>query len=171
MKRTTLLGMAMAAIAAASIGLASAQTNGPSGVSVRVGLFMPSNSLASDLGSTWFGFGVDYKLNAMSASTPITSRDAYFGLSADYYSHGSDNDVPVALTYNMRQGQMVWSAGIGPDFRNSGDLTSTGIGLGEQVAFTYEFGSSPTPIFVQAKYFFSSKPELSGFGVFLGARF
>lgn len=170
MNRTTLVGLATAITAVACVNLAGAQSNGPTGISVRIGGFVPTNNLASDLG-TWFGFGADYKLNALSASTPITNTEAYFGLSADYYAHGSDNDIPVALTYNLRQGQIVWSAGIGPEFRNSTDLTSTGVGLSEQLGVTYELGHSRTPFFVQAKYFFSSEPELSGFGFFVGARF
>jgi len=159
------------AAAATCMCVAGAQSNGPSGISVRLGTFLPTNNLASDLG-TWFGFGIDYKLNAMTAeSSTLPNTQSYFGISADYYSHGANNDVPVALTYNIRQGQMVYSGGIGPDFRNSGDLTSTGVGLGEQISATYEFSHSSNPIFIQAKYFFSSKPELSGFGLYLGARF
>jgi len=171
MKRTTIAGLLSTIMAASCISIASAQSNGPTGISARIGAFMPSNDLASQLGKTWFGFGVDYKLNSMSASTPVNNSQGYFGISADYYAHGSEDDVPVAFTYNLRQGQIVWSAGIGPDFRNAGQLTSTGVGIGEQIAFTYELGGSRTPIFLQAKYFFSSMPELSGFGVYLGARF
>jgi hypothetical protein len=171
MKKTTLVGLTTAVVAASCIGTAGAQTNGPTGLSARIGGFLPTNSLASDIDSTWFGFGLDYKLKAMSASTPFTNTEAYFGISADYYAAGGDSDIPVALTYNVRQGQCVFSAGIGPEFRNSGDLTSTGVGVAEQIAFTYEFGHSYTPIFIQAKYFFSSEPELSGFGIYLGARF
>jgi len=163
----------MGAVAAATtfMCMAGAQSVTPSGLSVRLGLFTPTNSLASDLGSTWFGFGADFKLSTLSAAVPVVGTEAYFGISADYYSHGGDSDIPVALTYNVRQGPIALAAGLGPDFRNSGDVTSTGVGIGEQVAFTYEIGKIPIPLFVQAKYFFSSKPELSGFGFYIGARF
>jgi len=171
MKISTITKLASVGAVVACACAANAQTTVPTGLDVRLGLFMPSNSLASDLGSTWFGFGADYKLSAFAVSAPITGTEAYFGISADYYSHGSDSDIPVVLNYNVRQGQMIYSAGIGPDFRNSGDLTSTGVGIGEQIGVTYEFGKAPIPLFVQAKYFFSSKPELSGFGVYVGARF
>ncbi len=171
MRKTTIAKLSLMAGAMMAISFAGAQTNGPQGYSVRLGLFMPSNNLASELGHTWFGLGVDYKLNSMQTTSPSKGDQAYFGISADYYSHGSNSDIPVAFTYNLRQGQMVWSAGLGPDFRNSGDLTSTGIGLGEQIGVAYEFGNTATPFFVAAKYFFSSKPELSGLGIFIGARF
>jgi hypothetical protein len=170
MKKTTLTGLAATLAAISCVSMAGAQTNGPTGISVRLGGFVPTNNLASDLG-TWFGVGVDYKLNTLSATAPITNTEGYFGLSADYYSHGSDNDVPVALTYNLRQGQMVWSVGLGPEFRNAGDLTSTGVGLAEQIGVAYEFGHTHTPFFISAKYYFSSEPELSGFGFYVGARF
>jgi len=171
MRNKMYMKLGMIAVAGASMAAANAQSNGASGLSARVGVFFPSNNLAQNLSSTWFVFGADLKLSGFGASVPGTGLNSYLGLSADYYYHGSDSDIPVALTYNLRAGQMVYSAGIGPDFRNSGDLTSTGVGIGEQVAATYEFGNMPTPMFIQAKYFFSSRPELSGFGVYLGIRF
>ncbi len=171
MIKTKLFKIGTVAAAVTCMAMAGAQSNGPTGFSARLGAFLPTNELARDLGSTWFVFGADYKLNSMSASVPATGMQSYFGISADYYSHGGNYDIPVALTYNMRMNQMVYSVGLGPDFRNSGDLTSTGVGLGGQVAASYEFGNMPTPVFIQAKYFFSSKPELSGFGVYVGVRF
>lgn len=171
MKRATQVGLATAVLAVSCSSMAGAQTNGPSGISVRVGAFLPTNSIASDLSHTWWTGGLDYKLNALSARTPVTNTEAYFGVSADYYGHGSNNDISVALTYNLRQGPVVFSAGIGPDFRNASDLKDTGVGLAEQVGVAYEFGPFPTPIFISAKYFFASKPELSGVGLYVGVRF
>ena len=171
MRISTIAKLGSVAATAACVGMAAAQSNGPSGISVRVGGFFPTNSLATDLGSSWIGFGVDYKLNSFSAKDPAPGSGSYWGLSADFYSHGSDNDLPVALTYNIRQGQFVYSAGIGPDFRNSTDLTGNGVGISEQLAASYDFSTGSIPLFLQAKYFFSSRPELSGFGIYLGARF
>ena len=166
---TAKLGAVIAA--AACVGLAGAQTNGPSGLSVRVGLFLPSNSDASNVGKTWLGLGADYKLSMLAFKIPGVDLQSYFGVSADFYTHGGDNDLPVAFTYNLRQGSVVYSAGIGPEFRNSGDLTSTGVGIAEQLGVAFEFGNGPLPLFVQAKYFISSRPELGGLGLFVGARF
>jgi hypothetical protein len=170
MKISTIAKVGVIAAAVAFAGTAAAQT-APSGLSVRVGMFLPTNSLASDLGSTWFSFGADIKLSTLSASVPVVGTEAYFGISADYYSHGSDSDIPVALTYNVKQGPLGFAAGIGPDFRNSGDLTSTGVGIGEQLSIKYDIIKVGVPIFVEGKYFFSSKPELSGFGLYVGIKF
>ena len=169
MKTSTIVKLGSIAAATACIAVAGAQTT--SGLSVRAGYFFPSNSQASNLGANWFGFGADLKLSTLSASVPVVGTQAYFGISADYYSHGSDNDLPVALTYNIRQSGFVFSAGIGPDFRNASDLTDAGVGIGEQISVAYDIFPGPIPLFLQGKYYFSSKPELSGFALYLGARF
>jgi len=171
MKTSTITKIGTVAVAAASISLAGAQSNGATGLSARIGVFLPTNSLGSDLGTAWTAFGLDYKISTLSASVPGVGTQSYFGISADYYSFGGDNDLPVALTYNLRQGPVVFSAGIGPDFRNAGDLTGNGVGLGEQVAVAYDLGSGSVPLFIEAKYFFSSRPELNGAAVYLGVRF
>ena len=171
MRKSTIAKLGAVAAAVACVCAAGAQTNGPSGLSVRVGLFTPTSSEAGDISKNWVDFGLDYKLNALSFKIPGVGLQSYFGISADYYSHSGDNDLPVALTYNLRQGSLIYFGGIGPEFRNAGDLTGTGTGLGEQLGLSYEFGSGPIPLFVQAKYFFSSRPELSGLGLYVGARF
>ncbi len=171
MRNRVFAKIGMVSVAAACVAVASAQSNGPSGVSLRIGDVFPSSTDATSLGHNWFAFGLDYKINSLSASAPVVGTQSYFGLSADFYSHGGDNDLPVALTYNVRQSGLVFSAGIGPDFRNAGDLTGTGVGLGEQVGVAYDVTSGPLPIFLEAKYFFSSRPELSGLGVYVGVRF
>jgi hypothetical protein len=162
------LKVGMIALAGACIGAASAQSSGPLGISARIGGFYPSSDSARNLSSTWYSFGLDFKLSTLPSLG--TGFHSYIGLSGDYIGNGGDNIIPVALTYNIRQGQMVYSAGLGPEFRNDGDLESSSVGLGEQVGVAYEFGNMPTPIFIQAKYFFGSS-QLNGLGVFLGVRF
>ena len=171
MKISTITKIGAVGIATACICAADAQTNGPSGLSVRLGLFAPTSSDASDISRHWVDFGLDYKLNILAFKVPGVDLKSYFSISADYYSHSGDNDLPVALNYNLRQGSIIYSAGIGPEFRNAGDLTGTGTGIGEQLGISYEFGSGPLPIFLQAKYFISSRPELSGLAGFVGVRF
>lgn len=167
MRKSTYMKLGMIAIAGACMGVASAQSVG-SGVSVRVGAFFPSTDTARDLNSTWYVFGADFKITSLG---PVgKGLHSYIGLSADYIAQGGDNIIPVAFTYNLHQGPMTYSAGIGPEFRNDGDLESSGVDLGEQVAVAYEFGNMPTPIFIQAKYFFGPS-QLTGLGVYLGVRF
>lgn len=166
----TLVAVAALGSVAATAG---AQTNGPLGLSARIGVFLPTNT--SDIGnSTWFNFGVDYKLNHFNVSAPTEGTQSYLGISADYYFSGSNSNVPVALTYNIRQSQLVYSAGIGADFYNVDDVNKTGTSLGGQVGVAYEFGNAgraDKPLFVQAKYFITRRSELSGFGLYLGYRF
>jgi long-subunit fatty acid transport protein len=158
----------VAALLVAVPSVSNAQTNGPTGVSARVGIFFPTSNLARNLGKNWFAFGADYKLNTAMMSAPTEDTLAYLSISADYYSKNNSSALPIALNYNVRASQIVWSAGVGLDIVRFGANTS---GFAAQVGAAYEFGPGPTPFFVQAKYFFSSKSDLNGFGVFLGARF
>jgi len=170
-RNSKFIKLGFVALAAACVAAANADNSGMTGISGRVGIFWPSAGSARDLGTTWFAFGADYKLNTIPVSIPGSGLQSYLSLSGDYYAHGGNRDMPFALNFNVRQNQFVFSAGIGPDFRNSGDLTSTGVGIGEQIGVTYELGNMPTPMFIQAKYFMASKPELSGLAAYVGIRF
>jgi len=168
MRNRLISKMGVAAAALMMVGVASAQTNGPSGISARLGAVWPN------VGDSVFAAGLDYKLASAPTAPARGSYLTYVGFSLDYYSRNSDNyNVPVAVTYNIRNNQFVLSAGIGVDFSNADGDGKTG--LGGQLAATYEFGSNegvtPNPLFVQAKYFFANEPDLSGFGLYLGYRF
>lgn len=167
--------MIKAGVCAAALGVvtvANAQTNGPSGVSARLGIFLPTGNAAKDLGNSWFGFGADYKLRKYAVGAPTEDTLSYLSVSADYYEKGDLRAIPVALNYNVRNGQLVYSAGLGVDFvRTFSDSTT---GLSGQLGVTYEFANAnapTTPFFVQAKYYISSKSDLNGFGVYAGFRF
>jgi len=171
------MSLATKAVAASVIfgcvGMAGAQTNGPTGLSARIGVFFPTSNLARDLAAQWFAFGADYKLQNYSTGTVGQGMPSYISVSADYYQKGDTSAIPIAVNYNVRSGQLVFAAGVGVDFmRVLGNGTT---GIGGQVAATYEFAQSgktnSTPFFIQAKYFLSSKSDLNGFGVFLGVRF
>lgn len=168
--------VSLAAIAALSgvAAVASAQTNGPTGLSARVGIFLPTDRFATDISATWFNFGLDYKISKFNVSAPAEGLQSYLGLSADYYAASGTSNVPIALTYNLRQNNFVYSAGIGADFYNLDDVNETGTSLGGQVGVAYEFGNAgrvDKPLFVQAKYFITRKSQLNGFGIYFGVRF
>lgn len=167
--KTRNLASLVAAVALCGVAAtAGAQTNGPKGISARVGLFVPTNDRYF---STAFAAGIDYKFPTIGVKSPGEGLQSYLGASVDYYGNGDGNNIPVALTYNVRSGSIVYNAGIGIDFY-SGDRTGTS--LGGQVGITYEFGSGATvnnPLFVQAKYFITRESALNGFGVYLGYRF
>ena len=168
MRKSWLAMAGVAALLAVVPSAASAQTNGPTGISARIGFFLPTAQLARNLGQNWFAFGADYKLNTANMAAPTEDTLAYLSISGDYYSKGNASAMPIALNYNVRASQIVWSAGVGLDMVRLGTNTT---GFAAQVGAAYEFGPGPTPFFVQAKYFFSSKTDLNGFGIFLGARF
>lgn len=175
MRKSYFAKAGVAAVVMMGAGLAAAQTNGPSGFSARLGLFLPSDRFARDIGDTWFAGGLDYKLNTMSVPSPNNLNPAYVGLSADFYSRGGASNLPLAVTYNVRSGQLVWSAGLGVDFYNIDNPSESGTSLGGQVGVGYEFAQAGTmpvnPIFVQAKYFFTRDSRLNGFGLYVGVRF
>lgn len=164
----------LAAIAALSgvAATSSAQTNGPTGFSARLGIFLPTED--NVFSSTIFNFGVDYKLRNFNLSSPGEGLQSYLGVSADYYFGNGSSNLPLALTYNVRSGSFVYHAGIGVDFYDLDDAGETGTGIGGQVGIAYEFGNAgrvDKPLFVQAKYFITRKSELNGFGIYLGYRF
>lgn len=164
-KLTTLAAVAALTGIAATAG---AQTNGPVGLSARVGLFLPTDSGSF---STAFAAGIDYKISSFSVRSPGEGLQSYLGASLDYYGDGDHNNIPLHLTYNVRSGNIVYHAGIGVDFHAGND---TGTSLGGQVGIAYEFGHAGSvnkPLFVQANYFLTDKSELSGFGFYVGYRF
>lgn len=168
MKTSRLASLAALAALTGVAATAGAQTNGPTGVSARVGVFFPTDS--GEFGSA-FAAGLDYKLSRFSLRSPSDGLQSYLGLSADYYGDGSNNNIPVALTYNVRSGNIVYHAGVGIDFYAGDD---TGTSLGGQVGIAYEFGNAGEankPIFLQAKYFLTNKSQFSGFGLYVGYRF
>jgi hypothetical protein len=168
LRKSWIVKAGVASMILAGAALSSAQTNGPTGLTIRAGVFLPTSQLARAISNSWFTFGADYKFNNTSVSAPTMGTLAYLGLSVDYYSSGNNSALPVAVTYNVRSGQLVWSAGIGIDFVRLGANTS---GLAGQVGVAYEFGTAPTPFLLQAKYFLSSKTDLNGFGLYAGVRF
>jgi hypothetical protein len=152
--------------------VASAQSNGPLGISARIGVFLPTGTVGENLGHTWFAAGLDYKINTVPVTTPTqyAGLPSYLSFSADYYEKDSDYAIPVALNYNIRVKQFVFSAGIGAEATQNGGGNST-IGLAGQVAAAYDITTLPVPVFLQAKYFISGKNEFRGVGLFAGVRF
>ncbi len=159
-------GLAMAG------GVASAQSNGPTGISVRLGVFLPTGTVGENIGHTWFAGGLDYKINTVpvSAPTAYAGMPSYLSISGDYYEKGGDRAIPVVLNYNLRVKNYVFAVGLGAEDTSYSGGSST-IGFAGQVAASYDFTGMTLPVFLQAKYFFSGKDEFRGVGLFVGARF
>ena len=167
MKNTNrLAGVALAAVCLAAT--ASAQTNGPKGISVRLGAQFPK------VGDSSFAAGLDYKFKEFAVPQARNEYVSYLGASLDYYGKDGDNrNIPLALTYNVRAQQLVFSAGLGVDFSTYRGDDKTG--LAGQIGVAYEFGQkegvTPNPLFVSAKYYFANQVDLGGFAIYVGYRF
>jgi len=165
--------LAMMAAVLGVAGVAGAQTNGPTGLSARLGVFFPTSDLAQSAGKSWFGFGADYKLNSVNVAPARGEYMSYLSISADYYEKSGLRAIPVAVNYNVRAAQLVFSGGVGIDFVRVGNNDDSG--FAGQLGATYEFANSGkttmNPFFLQAKYYFSSKSDLNGFGIYAGYRF
>jgi hypothetical protein len=149
--------------------VASAQSNGPLGLSPRIGFLESTSSRTS---GTWFAFGLDYKLNSFSSSIPASGLVGYWGLSVDYYNYGANSNLPIVINYNLRQGSLVYALGAGIEFYDLDNFNeSAGTGFDGQASITYDFKTPVIPVFLQAKYFLASHEEDRGFGFYVGVRF
>lgn len=147
--------------------VASAQTNGPQGLSARIGWFFPR------VGDNDFSAGLDYKFSNVPVEPARGEYLSYLGLTADYYGRSNAYNIPIAVTYNARVNQLVFSGGVGVDvYRRFGESKA---GLGAQIGVAYEFGpetgTARNPVFLQAKYFFANNSDLNGLAVYVGVRF
>jgi len=167
MRNINLAKVGTAAFVLGAACMAAAQS--PTGISARIGGFVPTSD---GIGGTWFGLGLDYRLNSLPATIPGSGTAAYWGLSADWYTHGSDSNIPIVINYNLKSNGFTYSIGAGVEFYDvPGFSSSTGTGWDGQLGVAYEFGSLPTPVFVQVKYFLSGKSDLDGFGLYAGVHF
>lgn len=150
---------------ASAIGLALvAAASASAQISPRIGLVFPATSG----GSTALGFGLDYKLSALPGSVSAGGTATYWSLVADYYSHGGFSNLPVDLAYNFGGKGLTFFGAGGIEFEKTGGGTGSGLDL--QAGVTYALSNLPLPVFLQAKYFFSSKSDLRGIGVYAGVK-
>lgn len=166
MKITT-LGAISAVLAVSAV--AGAQTVKPAGVSLRAGVFFPTNDSTRDATSdSFFAFGADYKLTDLSLSVP--GYRSSLSLSVDYYSRNDFSNIPVLVNYVGRSGRFGWEAGVGVGFSSlpSGDDTKFAYGAGVSYDIT---SGAQLPLFVSAKFFGTESDKLNGVGVYLGIRF
>lgn len=166
--KKTMTTAGLATIFAATAAISAAQTNGPSGYSVRLGAFFPNT------GSSNINVGLDYKINSVALpSQGGGAQPAYLGIALDYYGDEDSFNIPLALTYNVRaSNSFLVFAGVGPEF--NGGNGDDSFNFGAQIGASYEFateGETANPIFVQAKYFFSGDSDRRGFAVTVGYRF
>ncbi len=140
------------------------------GINLRLGVFLPSDSATQEVaGDTWFAAGVDYKIKDMDFGSGSQVRYA-LGLSVDWAEKSSVRSLPVLLTLTGSQGQGVyWLAGAGVSFNKFGSENETKFAY--TVGIGYEFKSGMNPISVEARFQGNARSELNGIGVFAGFRF
>jgi hypothetical protein len=170
--KKTVLALAVAALAAPAF----AQYEKPLGVSVRAGLFFPSNASARDReGQSWFTVGADYKIKDLNLGGTSPGYSGALHLSVDYYGKGSYNNVPLMLQFIGRtDGGFYYGVGAGIGFTrvpNPGGGSSNDEDFVYGFTAGYDFVRGGTPLFVEAKYFGSNESQLNGFAIVGGIRF
>lgn len=162
--------MAIGATALVAAVPALAQESKPVGLSIRAGIFFPTDSLAKAIaGKNWFAFGAEYKVMDLNLGTKQAGYSGHLSISADYMNKSGFSNTPVLLNYVGNVGDIFYSAGAGISFAKiPGDSKAR---LGYQASIGYNFTKMKMPIFIEAKYFgVSGREELNGFGIYLGIR-
>jgi len=152
-KTALVVGIAMAMAASASAQFAP-----------RIGLVFPTSSN----GSSAVGLGMDYKLSALPGNVSSGGTATYWKLAVDYYAHGGYSNLPVDLDFNFGGKGLTFFLGGGLEFEKTGGGTGSGLDL--QAGVTYNLSNLPLPLFIQGKYFMSSKSNLRGIGVYAGIK-
>jgi hypothetical protein len=168
MKKAILMVIGVAAVS----GSVFAQTSTTTGLSVRLGAFMPSEKAAKDEGKSWLAAGAEFKLKDLNIGTMSEDYKASLSVSLDYYGRGDFRNVPLLLNYTGRKNQFYYTAGAGVGFSRlpSGTGSVDKTRFAYQVGVGYDFAKGSTPVFVEAKYFGAQKKELAGIGLFVGVR-
>lgn len=164
MKRTLLaLGVAALALPAA------AQYSESQGISLRAGVFFPSDSGAKQEGNTWLGIGVDYKLKDLNqrdfSDRPWTTSLA---ASIDYYGKGDYSAVPILLNYVGRTEQFYFSGGAGLAFVDA--PANDDIEFAFQISAGLDFPTGDRNLFAELRYW-GVTGDLNGLGLYGGIRF
>jgi len=153
---------------------ANAQYQKPIGLSVRAGMFFPSNGDARNIeGQSWFAGGLEYKIKDLKYNSSDPKYTAMLTASLDYYGKGSFTQVPLLLNYVAHMDQFYWTGGAGVGFGRvpSGTGATTDTEFAYQMGIGYDFVKSQMPFFLELKYFGSSESKLNGFGIYGGLRF
>lgn len=159
---------------------ASAQETKPMGVSVRVGLFMPSQIDAREQGSRWFAGGVEFKLKDLGFGIGDPGSSTSLTASVDYTGKGPFQHVPVLVNFVGRRNEVFWTVGVGVGLVRTEEVRSVGppeiLETRSATSFAYQFGigydfqQGRNPVFVEARYVGSGKSVLNGLGLFVGMR-
>ena len=168
MNRSMFSRAAAALVVVGAAGFASAQTTPLSGVSLRAGVFLPTNSSASDTGSAWFAFGADYRLLRLPSDDPNVHQN--LSISLDWYGKNGADAAPIELDYVAHYEHWFGLVGAGLSF-DSG-FGEDNIHFAYSAGVGYDFSVEPAlPLFIEAKFLGNDDTKFDGFGLYAGIRF
>jgi hypothetical protein len=166
-KKMLMAALGACAITAAAVP-ANAQSTTPTGLSLKLGVFWPTDRDVRDATSdTWFDVGLEYRLKDM----PVTNEDmkSHLSISLDWANHSDVRIMPILLNYVMDQRQTYWMIGAGAAFNHAPGENNTRFAY--QLGLGYNFQQGPTPAFVEARYIGTSESSESGIIFDVGVRF
>lgn len=159
---------AVAAFALGAVAISDAD-NKPSGISVRVGVFNPTDSAARALGNTWLAGGVEWEGGKLYNQGGMGGNN-HWSLSADYYGKSDASAVPLLANFVSRNQSMYWSAGAGFSFNRWAGESKTRFAYSAAIGWQAP-NSGGMPWFLEGRYWGNAQTELSGWGIYLGTRF
>jgi hypothetical protein len=173
-KWTSLL--AVAALVTGSAFATEAKTQGtePTGLTVRAGVFFPSEQTVRDAtADAWFTAGLEYKLGDIGVPNYTTGYRAHWSISADYYGQDDFTAVPVLVNYVGHANQFHYSAGAGVTFASLPVEDKTVFGY--RLAIGLDFNTGKTPFFVEGGFMGAAgesvDTNLNGFFLVAGLNF
>ena len=163
--RLVALSFGIAVLCGAAVS-ANADDAKPVGLSIRAGVFVPSDAVARDAGNSWLAFGAEFKIRDLvtrSASTP-----AEISVSMDYANKGNFRTLPVTLNYVTHHGDLYYTAGAGVSFVKTAVADSTKFAYQAGIGFDFQKGKNP--FFAEVRFLGNEDATLNGFVIYLGTR-
>lgn len=165
--KTLAMSAAVAAFALGAVTMVGAQGK-PSGISVRAGIFNPTDSAARALGNTWFAAGVEWKGGDVKSTG--YGGNAHWSISADWYGKDDVRAVPVLFNYVSKNQSVYWSGGVGVAFNQIPGQSNTRFAYSAALGWEAP-NSGSMPWFLEARYWGNAQTELAGWGLYVGTRF
>ncbi len=167
----SLTALAVVGASTTATALADDYSTNATGVSLRVGLFEPSEAdTRYNAGSNWLAAGFDYRIKG---SNFLHAPGGYFSVSLDYTGREEYRSVPLLLNYTFGR-RLYGSVGAGVNFARFPEDTGQ-INTDDRFAYSgaigFNFSNGDVPLFLEVRYFGSEMPRLAGTAVYVGARF
>lgn len=168
MTKTMLMATLGAVALTAAAVPAHAQTSTPTGLSARVGVFMPTNGDVRDLTSdTWLTAGLEYNFHEMPVTTP--DYRSHLSLSFDWMGSDDVSVMPFLVNYVGMQREFYYTLGVGAAFLHGDGDDETKFGYRLGIGYNFEQGRNPA--FIEANYFGTSRTRANGIALSVGIRF